>query len=235
MADGIITNNDLGNVELKGGKFRDELLTFAGLDTFVAGTILARRAVALATTEAMDGGNTGDGTLTLATVVAGPVVPLVGTYVLTNIEAVVNGGVWKLEDPNGAEVATQLIQTVGAGAATVFEAAGLQFTVTDAATDFIVGDFGTIIVAADGKLVPYAIAGAGGEQNPMAVLTYDVTRASAGDEPIRALVAGEVNKTRLIIDLDGDGSNITDAILDALRSAGPVATDVTQLAQLDNQ
>jgi len=102
-------------------------------------------------------------------------------------------------------------------------------------TSGFVGDFGTIIVAADGKLVPFAIAGAGGEQNPIAVLTYDVSRGSGGDEAIRALVAGEVNKTRLIIDADGDGSNITDAILDALRSAGPVATDVTQLAQLDNQ
>lgn len=235
MADGVITNVDLGNVELEGGKFRDEILTFAALDTFVAGTILARRAVALATTEAMDGGNTGDGTLTLATVVPGPVVPLVGTYTLTCTLAVTNGGVFQLTDPNGKIVGNQLTLTVGAGATTVFEVAGLEFSVTDAATDFVAADFGTIIVAADGKLVPFAIAGAGGEQNPMAVLTYEVSRGSGGDEAIRALVAGEVNKDRLIIDLDGDGSNITDAILDALRSAGPVATDVTQLAQLDNQ
>lgn len=37
-----ITNNDLGSVELEGGSFRDDVVTFAGADTFFAGTILAR-------------------------------------------------------------------------------------------------------------------------------------------------------------------------------------------------
>ena len=68
----------------------------------------------------------------------------------------------------------------------------------------------------------------------MAVLTYEVTRTSGGTERIRALVYGEVNKDRLIIDVDGDGSNITAAILDELRSAGIMATDVKQLAKIDN-
>ncbi len=235
MADPVITNIDNASIELEGGKFRDELLTFAAADIFAKGTLLARRTVALATTETMDGGNTGNGTLTLATVVPGPVVPLVGTYVLNCTTAVTNGGIWQLVDPNGAIVASDLVMTAGAGAATVFEAAGLEFTITDAGTDFAVADTGTIIVAADGKIVPFNPAGAGGEQKVLAVLTFAVTRASGGDEKVRILVEGEVNATRLIIDVDGDGSNITAAILDALRSAGIMATDVLQLAQLDNQ
>lgn len=42
MANINITNNDLGSVELSDGVFRDELVTFAGANTFFEGTILAR-------------------------------------------------------------------------------------------------------------------------------------------------------------------------------------------------
>ena len=164
MANLTITNNDVGSVILKEGEFRDDLLTFAGAGTVLEGTILARKAVADAIVEAADGGNTGDGTITLATVVAGPVVPLVGIYVLTVTTAVTNGGILQLKDPNGAIVASDLIMTAGAGAATVFEAAGLEFTITDGSTDLAVADFFTLTVAADGKLVPFAILGAGGAQ-----------------------------------------------------------------------
>jgi hypothetical protein len=234
MANIEITNNDLGSIEIQGGQFRDDTLRFAAADTFAKGTILARRAVAIAVTASAVTG-TGNGTVTLATVVEGPIVPLVGAYVLTCVTAVANGGIFKLVDPNGAIVASDIKMTVGAGAATVVEVAGLRFTITDGATDFVAGDFFTLTVAADGALVPFNPAGAAGEQIPVAVLTYAVTRADAGTVPIRALVSGVVNKTRLIIDADGDGDNITPAILDQLRSYGIVALDVQQLGGTDNQ
>ena len=235
MADNlVITNNDLGNVILKDGQFRDELLTFGAAVTVVEGTILARKAVDDAVAASGVTG-TGDGTVTAGSVVEGPIVPLVGVYVLNCIEAVANGGIWELVDPNGALVATNLIQTVGAGAATVFEAGGLTFTVTDGAADFAVDDTATLTVVANGKMVPFAIAGLGGAQIPLEVLTYNVTAAGAGDESIRALVSGSVRKERLIIDADGDGSNVTDAILDQLRNYGIVSTDVEELNILDNQ
>ena len=235
MANLNITNVDLGSVILQNGEFRDDLLTFGGAGTVVEGTILARQAVALAVVAAADGGNTGDGTATLATVVAGQLVPIVGAYVFEITTAVANGGVGKLVDPNGAQVASGLIMTVGAGASTVFEAAGLEFTITDGAADFIVGDKFTLTVAADGKLVPFAIAGAGGAQIPKAVLTYDVVAAGVGDESIRDMVSGSVRAGRLIIDADGDASNITDAILDQLRDYSLVSIDVQELNILDNQ
>lgn len=234
MVNLTITNNDVGSVILEGGKFRDELLTFGGAGTVIEGTILARKAVDDAVTASAVTG-TGNGTVTLATVVAGAEVPLPGVYTLTCTAAVVNGGVFKLTDPNGAIVASGLSLTIGAGASTIIEVAGLQFTVTDGATDFIIGDFATLTVVANGKLVPYAIAGAGGAQIPKAVLTYDVTAAGAGDEAIRDMVTGAVRKSRLVIDADGDDSNITDAILDELRSYTLVAIDVQELNILDNQ
>lgn len=90
---------------------------------------------------------------------------------------------------------------------------------------------GTILARSSvtGKLVPYAVGGANGSGTPVAVLTYDVTRGSAGDETIRAMVAGRVNKNRLIIDADGDGSNITNAILDALRGISIIPIDVAMI------
>lgn len=234
MANLTITNQDLGSVILSDAEFRDELLTFGGAGTVLEGTILARKAVDDAVVAAADGGNTGDGTVTLATVAAGSVVPLVGAYNLEVVEAVTNGGILKLEDPNGAIVATDLRMTVGAGAATVFEVAGLKFTVTDGATDFAVADKFSLTVAANGKMVPFATAGAGGAQTPKAIVTYDVTASGAGDEAIRAGVSGKYRKERLVIDADGDASNITDAIIDQLRDYGLTPVDVQELGILDN-
>lgn len=235
MSNITITNNDIGSVILQEAAFRDELLTFAGAGTALEGTILARKEVADAVTVTADVGNTGDGTVTLATVAAGSVIPLVGDYNLEVTEAVVNGGVLKLEDPNGAIVATGLTMTVGAGAATVFEVEGLQFTVTDGATDFVVGDKFALAVAADGKMVVFATAGAGGAQVPKQILTYAVTATGAGDVPIRSGVTGKYRKERLVIDADGDDTNVTDAVIDQLRDYGLVPIDVQELNILDNQ
>jgi len=96
---------------------------------------------------------------------------------------------------------------------------------------------GTILArdSVSGKLVPFEIGGSDGADVPKAVLTYAVTAAGAGDVSSRVLVAGTVNQDRLIIDADGDGSNLTAAILDQLRSYGIVATPVNQLAKQDNQ
>jgi len=228
---------DTGAVELEGGQFRDELLTFAGLDTFVKGTLLARQRVALTFTPSAVTG-TGNGTCTAGTVVAGQNVPKVGNYKLTCVTAITNGGTFRLDDPDGQEVAGSLTLTVGAGAATVLKAGGLQFTVTDGSTDFVVGDFFTLPIAANGtngKLVPFNPAtGAGGAQLPTHVLTYEVSKAGAGDVIVRAFCFGRVKKERLIIDVDGTGANVTAAILDQLRAEGITAIDTKQLAVLDN-
>lgn len=235
MSNLTTTNIDNGSVFIDCGEFEDGLLTFAGAGTVLEGTILARKAVADAVTASAVTG-TGDGTVTLATVAAGRVIPIVGDYVLTCTAAVTNGGVFNLVDPNGAIVATGLTMTAGAGAATVFEVAGLQFTVTDGATDFAVADFFTLTVATAGnKYVPFATDGAGGAQIPKAVLTYDVVAAGAGDEAIRAGIEGYVRIDKLIIDADGTGVNITDAILDQLRDYGITPRTVSELNDFDNQ
>lgn len=231
MANITIENVDLGNVVLDSAEFSDELLAFPGADDYAAGTILARRQVATAVT-VTDGTNTGDGTVTAATVVDGPVVPVVGSYSLVCTEAVANGGVFSLSDPSGNLVATGLTMTAGAGAATVFSTAGLQFTITDGDANFIVGDSFALEVAADGDMVVYSATGVGGAQIPTAVLTYPVSASGAGDVAIRALISGKVRQERLVIDA---GGSVGSTVLDALRGKGIVPVSVTELNVLDNQ
>ena len=231
MGDPVITNNDIGTVIIADAIHNDVTLAFPGADTYVEGTILARKAVADAVTASAFTG-TGDGTVTLATVVAGQVVPIVGAYVLNCIEAIADGGIFELVDPNGALVATGLVLTVGAGAATVFETNGLEFTITDGAANFVAGDTATLTVAADGDVVIYAVAGAGGAQVPSMVLTYDVSATGAEDQAQRAMVSGRVRREKLVIDA---GGTVTDSIVDALRDFGIVAEKVTELNIPDNQ
>jgi len=129
-----VTNVDMGpSPILQGASFRDDVLTFAGADTFVAGTILARDSVS-------------------------------------------------------------------------------------------------------GNLVPFVKGGVTNENGiPKAILTYDVEAAGAGDVPIRAGVAGEYRKEQLVIDADGDDSNIDAVVIDQLRDYGLTPIDVDELNILDNQ
>ena len=86
------------------------------------------------------------------------------------------------------------------------------------------------------KLVIFVKGGVANENGiPKAVLPYPVTATAAGDVAVSVIAAGTVNRNRLVIDADGDASNVDDAVLDQLRDFGITARNVTQLAQLDNQ
>lgn len=91
---------------------------------------------------------------------------------------------------------------------------------------------GTLLArtTATGKLTPFVVGGAGGAGVAVALLTYDVVATGAGDIAVRALVRGVVNKNRLIIHADGNGVNITNAILDGLRDYGITPVDVALLS-----
>ena len=97
---------------------------------------------------------------------------------------------------------------------------------------------GTILArdSVSGNLVPFVVGGSTNENGiPKAVLTYDVTSDAAGDVAIRDMVSGTVRSPKLVIDADGDNSNINKVILDQLRDYSLVAVDVENLSVLDNQ
>ena len=105
-----------------------------------------------------------------------------------------------------------------------------------AATDTFAA--GTILArdSVSGKLVLFVSGGSTNENGiPKAVLTYEISRTGTGDVNARVLVGGHVRKERLIIDADGDDSNVDSVVIDQLRDYGIHAISVQQLAQLDNQ
>ena len=69
---------------------------------------------------------------------------------------------------------------------------------------------------------------------PKAVLTYEATSTGAGDIAVRAMVSGYVKQELLIVDADGDASNITNAIRDQLRDYGIIPQSVNELNIDDN-
>lgn len=93
---------------------------------------------------------------------------------------------------------------------------------------------GLILALVAGKFVPFVIGGTGGTEIPSGILTYDLTVAGAGDAGARVLVAGVVNKNRLIVAADGSGINITPGILAQLRDYSIIAVEVASLGAFDN-
>ncbi len=128
------------------------------------------------------------------------------------------------------------ITNVDRGAVVIEDGKYRDDTLTLAGADTLAP--GTILARDNttGKLVLFVKGGVTNENGiPKAVLTYEVVTSGAGDVSVRACVGGLVNKKRLVIDADGDDSNVDAAVLDQLRDYGISAVDVEQLAELDNQ
>ena len=86
------------------------------------------------------------------------------------------------------------------------------------------------------KLVPFVKGGVTNENGiPKAVLQDALTSTGAGDFTARPLIGGQVRAGDLVIDADGDASNIDAAVTDQLRDFTIVPMETTQLGQPDNQ
>lgn len=86
------------------------------------------------------------------------------------------------------------------------------------------------------KFVPFVKGGVTNENGvPKAILTYDVTAAGAGDVHSRIGVSGSYRAERLVIDADGNATNVDQAVIDQLRNYGLVPIDVQELNIVDNQ
>jgi hypothetical protein len=84
------------------------------------------------------------------------------------------------------------------------------------------------------KLVLFVKGGSTNQNGiPKAVLTAPLTAAGAGDVKTRALISGRVRKERLVINADGDDSNIDAAVIDQLRDYDIIPESAQQLAVLD--
>jgi hypothetical protein len=180
-------------------------------------TLMGKKLVTIPVTMTADVGNTGDGTVTGVAAGAGGA-PIVGTWELECVEAIADGGVFKLTDPNGVIVAPNLVLNAGAGNTTTFTVAGITFTVTDGAVNFIVGDLFTLAITANGKWVPFDPANVDGSEVPQGI--YVGADIAAAD-----LVAGDVVDKPIIfhgIRFDADKLVFDDGVttLDTQLSSG---------------
>lgn len=161
------------------GPIRTAPVTVADSQTLTRGAALGIVELG-AVTAVADVGNTGDGTCTALSVLPGAGLAVAGAYNLECVTAVTNGGVFKLEDPNGLLITNTLTMTAGAGAVTVFEAGGLTFTLTDGTTDFAAGDIFVVTVAAgSGEAVLLDKTATDGSDKIYGILSEDVTTSGA--------------------------------------------------------
>ena len=80
------------------------------------------------------------------------------------------------------------------------------------------------------KFVPFVKGGATNQNGiPKAVLTYALTASGAGDLSGRALMKGSVIRSRLVINADGNASNVDGAVIDQLRDYAITVRTVDQL------
>lgn len=129
---------------------REKVIVLSG-QNLKAGAVVGRvnKGVGRASTPTVVG--TGNGTM--SAVFAGPEVE-VGNYVVVVTAAVAHGGVFSVTAPSG-KLLPAFTLTPGAGGTTAYSAAWrhLRFSITDGATDFVVGDSFTIVVNTTAPLV----------------------------------------------------------------------------------
>lgn len=233
MSNPTITTIDNASVALGDNTYRDDGVKFSGADTYVEGTILARKLVsdtiAIAYTRA------GTSTYTVAASCHNALTLEVGAYVVTAGTLSSGAGPWTAVSPVTGKKET--ITTTADTDHLVFSELGLTLTVTaGGGTTWDTADVITATAAAESglPLVAYVkTTGKGGAQVPVAVMPYDLVATGSGTLAARPIVGGKVNADRLVIDADGDATNVDDAVLDMLKASGIQAIPVIQLAKLN--
>jgi hypothetical protein len=152
--------------------------TITGAAALIRGTVLGKVMIGAASSAVKSGGNTGNGTFGLDATT--PILSFaeVGVYTLRCIVAAANSGTFRLTSPAGRVLGDYTI--AGGAGGTVTVANQIKGVITDAATDFVVGDGFDITVAAGSGAYKKAIAAAlDGSATPVAILTDDADATSA--------------------------------------------------------
>lgn len=228
----ITTCHSAPSCLVEGGKYRQDTLYFSASDTWAQNTILARKLVSDTITTAI----TGTGVYTLAAAADAGRTLQVGAYALTAGTLSSGVGTWTAVAPDG-----QHEQFTSTAADDDLEFPNLGFTITvtapgGGATQFATADVIAMTTTAQSgtPLVLFDVDGVNGAQVPVAILPYEVAKTSSGSVAADALYAGVVKKEKLVIDADGDSTNVTDHVMDQLASAGFTVVFNTDVSVLDN-
>lgn len=178
---GFIVSEGEGNIS------RDNGVLISG-QNLLAGTVLGK--ITLAGASETHAGNTGNGVMTLDA--ANPVRAgaKAGVYTATVITAAANGGIFRVEDPDGVVLGDVAV------AATFDD--DIKFVIADGAADFIVGDKFLITVAAgSGKFTILAPAAEDGSQAAAGILVAAVDASAADVACVNLARFAEVNTNEL--------------------------------------
>ncbi|MDE1901513.1 MAG: head decoration protein [Alphaproteobacteria bacterium] len=168
--------------------------TITGGAALVRGTVLGAVTVGTATAAAK-AGNTGNGTITGVSAQGNAAT---GVYKAIVEAAGTNAATWNLYNPNG-DLIDQKVYS-GSGATAVFANDQIHATITDGATDFVVGDeFDITVVAGSGSYKMAVKTATDGSQIPCAILADD-TDASGGDVIGPLYLTGEFNSNAITLD-----------------------------------
>ena len=220
------TTNDVGHVALGDNVYQNVTLQFPGADSYVEGTIMARKDVSDTIGIAYTRAGSSDYTAVASSQKRKTL--KVGAYTVTAGTLTAGVGRWTCADPDGN---TETFTTLAADDAIVFSDMGLILTVTAVAAAFETSDVITATVAADGDVVIYDPDGSGGAHTPIGVLPYAETTTGAADVAGNIITGGKVNKNRLFID---DTTTVTDVHVNLLKAVGIYALDQDDVSMLDN-
>lgn len=159
---------------------RDTITVLAG-QTVSKGSVIGQITIGTVPITGTAGvGNTGDGTCMGVT---GGAKTKVGTYTLTCIQAIPNGGVFTVQDPDGYALPNIIVGTA-------YVNNQINLTINDGGADYGVNDTFTIPVPAGGNQVrPINFSGVDGSANAHGLMT-DAVDASAPDEYSKAFTSG---------------------------------------------
>ncbi len=172
--------------------------------TLTRGTIMGQKTIGTATAAAKSGGNTGNGTLVMDATTPVLANAQVGVYTVRCVEAVANGGKFVVTGPDGDQIGFPIIPA-GAGGSITFSN-HVKFALTDAGTDFIVGDgFDITVAAGDGTFIKSVRTAVDGSQYPVGILV-DAVDASGGSKVGGIYRQGEFNQNGIVYDSSWGGS-----------------------------
>lgn len=163
-------------------RYSRETVTILAAQNLSAGAVLGQVTIGtVPTTGTADAGNTGNGTCTSVT---GGKNVQVGVYSITCIQAVTNGGVFEVTDPNGKHLGTVAINP-GAGGTGAFTSDEINLTLTDAGTDFVYGDLFTVTVPIGGlQYRAINFSGVDGSAIAAGILVDAVDASASGDKTL---------------------------------------------------
>ena len=217
MVNPILEKNVIGDIvlfEQPSHYSRDTATIVSGAGILKPGTVLGNRTKTAANAVA-DGGNTGDGAISAVTLGA---LAEVGIYDLVCVTAAVNAGTFAVFTPSGFRLADATVAVAYAGN-------HLNFTISDGAADFVVGDKFTVDITGDGKF-DFAKAGdVTGLAEAVAVLLEEVD-TTAGDVTKALVLARDsiVSEQGLIFHSSVDDATKRAAMKAGLKVGGILST-----------